>query len=716
MFSAYKSTVSYTISLFFVSCSVVVQARPRPQATKAGLVHGCAAKVVLALMASRPANLSAAAREAPGPESQATANTLCQANPHTNEQDNDNSNTSEATKRRRLQQALAEAAQTETPYGCLGSTFEIGGLTVPFVNPIALLWVLCHGTVHYMRFLSDCLRGSRGRIILYTDEVIPGNNLRPDHARGYSAFYWTIMEYPDWFRSRHCGWHDLFQVRTADVKEIVGGLSALTTHAMQLFWDPEGWDLQRLGLPLEGPLGRMHIHLDFGGFLMDERGEKYVTGVKGSAGSKPCISCMDCVGRIDPSLVPEGLKHYTTPGLREFQEHTYETFCAQLDYLRAQHGRVSTASFNEMQQALGIKYDPAALPYSCMREVARIPETRICDWMHNLVASGGVAQYQCNQFCLALDGHENFSLAALDEFTSSVKFPRGREKLGRGFFQQRVVVGPKACLRGFAGEVLTAFCVLGLFCELVLLPSGQLPEHASLIVLMCEILELLQMSDAAVPHAGRLEDLMEQYHREYMVVMPQCRKPKLHYMHHTPRQMRKFGKCVSCFAPERYHRMNKGWLNHIYRHMEVALAVRNADDLVNHMKQASSFEPIHLVGALRAINGRDVAADLLVRAGVDIGQTTKALRVQTTKGMLHNGDVMMWSEAGVRHLGACKGFYALGDRHAAHVEECVERPVGWTWGHISMLVNLNFLEAPITYLLDRDGSEEVVRPYVPKWH
>ena len=66
------------------------------------------------------------------------------------------------------------------------------------------------------------------------------------------------------------------------------------------------------------------------------------------------------------------------------------------------------------------------------------------------------------------------------------------------------------------------------------------------------------------------------YHEMYMTIMPQCRKPKLHYLHHTPQQLRVHQRNLSCFGPERRHKKNKQALNYIYRHMEVALVVRNA--------------------------------------------------------------------------------------------------------------------------------------------
>ncbi len=44
------------------------------------------------------------------------------------------------------------------------------------------------------------------RLALYSDEVVPGNIRRPDDARGYTAVYWTCLDFPDWYLSSPNGW------------------------------------------------------------------------------------------------------------------------------------------------------------------------------------------------------------------------------------------------------------------------------------------------------------------------------------------------------------------------------------------------------------------------------------------------------------------------------------------------------------------------------
>lgn len=237
---------------------------------------------------------------------------------------------------------------------------------------------------------------------MYTDEATPGNQLRPDKARNYYAIYWTIAEYPDWFRSRHGGWHDLCQMQVSTVEDMPRGIRAVTSKVLELFRspDPNELNFERLGVLLDPPavagpanahapaaagptLGvapaaagptlpahlvvagtampaaaavsgpAFHLRAAFGAFLLDERAEQFIAGSKGASGTKLCMSCEKCVGRIHPDSAAEGFVHFTSPGPAGCRLHTYESWSANLDYLHDQHGQVTQARFKEMEQAFG---------------------------------------------------------------------------------------------------------------------------------------------------------------------------------------------------------------------------------------------------------------------------------------------------------------------------------------------------------------------------
>ena len=173
---------------------------------------------------------------------------------------------------------------------------------------------------------------------------------------------------------------DLLVVKNTQVGEIPGGLSRLATHVLKVFCgtDVNGYNMERLGVRVDCPRGpTTHVRARFAVWLLDERAEKALASVKGSSGSKPCMSCRNCVGRIDPARVAAPFQHFSSPGLAGFQLHTYDSFRADAEFPRGQHGVASRADFQRMEQPLGIVHDAYALPWGCMEPIARIPWNHI---------------------------------------------------------------------------------------------------------------------------------------------------------------------------------------------------------------------------------------------------------------------------------------------------------------------------------------------------
>ena len=141
-----------------------------------------------------------------------------------------------STKRQRLAADIASASQAETPYGQLVKTSDIQDFKLPYICPFALLWQLTQVSAGYAALLQSRIGDALGRVVLYVDEVIPGNNLRPDHARAFYSVFWLFLDYPDWLRSSAFGWHDLIVIKASVCEEIRGGISAVVACLLRVFW------------------------------------------------------------------------------------------------------------------------------------------------------------------------------------------------------------------------------------------------------------------------------------------------------------------------------------------------------------------------------------------------------------------------------------------------------------------------------------------------
>ena len=97
----------------------------------------------------------------------------------------------------------------------------------------------------------------------------------------------------------------------------------------------------------------------------------------------------------------------------------------------------------DLEKRCGVKYEPLGVVFEVpLKQIYGGPENFYFDWMHNLIASGGAAQYHVHEFILAVLKH-GVTLKQLDVFNSLVVFPKTYGKFTRTLFQDRIVARSK---------------------------------------------------------------------------------------------------------------------------------------------------------------------------------------------------------------------------------------------------------------------------------
>ena len=114
--------------------------------------------------------------------------------------------------RRRLAELVKQPSLQGTPYGkvvkqLMVDTDESGPVQLDYICPHAWLYFACLQCHTFAQFLIGCLsqglpgqEALAGSICIYSDDVQPGNVLRPDRGRSFLAVYWGVKEMPDFFR------------------------------------------------------------------------------------------------------------------------------------------------------------------------------------------------------------------------------------------------------------------------------------------------------------------------------------------------------------------------------------------------------------------------------------------------------------------------------------------------------------------------------------
>ena len=95
--------------------------------------------------------------------------------------------------------------------------------------------------------MSQSLEEGRSQLVMYMDDVRPGNVLRPDHGRVFYAFYWSMLGMPSWWTTSEWGWYDLCFILHTRMTTILGGTFFLSSPVSIMWGSVVG------GGPLKSP-------------------------------------------------------------------------------------------------------------------------------------------------------------------------------------------------------------------------------------------------------------------------------------------------------------------------------------------------------------------------------------------------------------------------------------------------------------------------------
>ena len=286
-------------------------------------------------------------------------------------------------------------ATQDSPFGRLIQECVIGKkcINVPFIHPLALLCIACQRSAAFADMMTTLLdvHGDRINIIIYSDEVTPGQALAARNARKFEAIYWSIEEFPGVVLSQEDAWFVLTCIRTDLVDEIEGGMSHLYKHMLkQFFGAPNTHDL-RSGVQIEVN-GRNHLVFGkLGLVLQDERAHKFAFHCKGSGGHHVCLECANVLNHWsswlpDPNnwLVPS-----TCIDKSRWRLHSSTSIRAVLKRLRdiAEHGTKAELELKEQELGFNHHASNCLLDEDLNINLASV----VCwDWTHCYLVKGSV--------------------------------------------------------------------------------------------------------------------------------------------------------------------------------------------------------------------------------------------------------------------------------------------------------------------------------------
>ena len=340
----------------------------------------------------------------------------------------------------------------------------------PIVSPMVLLNHLVGEVESFSRFFSAQLAKYRNsseakwRLAIYSDEIVPGNVIKPRNDRKLVSLYWSFEEFDTGTSCEDC-WFVLTCVRSNALKQIKDGWSQLFRVAVEKFFEnpmnlANGVMLQ---IQNHGP------HLLFakvGLVIGDEQAVKNCWSSKGASGSMPCFFCANITLHGLDLWANDStgyLRSHTEVDLSKLKFHSDRSLKERVQFLKDQHGQVSGAAFAKLEQALGLNFAPHGALFSDsfwnLLEGGPITVTQY-DWMHTLLVSGAWNNETGLLFHLIRD---HLTTKEADEFLSKFKWPNqweGRGATGKRILQKHVADGGE--VKGSASEGLSIYSVIRL--------------------------------------------------------------------------------------------------------------------------------------------------------------------------------------------------------------------------------------------------------------
>lgn len=184
-----------------------------------------------------------------------------------------------------LKQAAEDHSKAMTVYGPVVQKMHIPGIDRQweYCDPRAYLRHMSTLSDSYVEVMSaHNSQTQKMSVILYLDEIQPGNPFRPDKARKMWGVYWACLEWPGWVLARSAFWPVIGIIKSKTLDDCPGGVSLFWKHIIGLFKDD-------IVVQLVHKEDRIPFTLKYVGTMADEAALKAVNSFKGASGVKPCM-------------------------------------------------------------------------------------------------------------------------------------------------------------------------------------------------------------------------------------------------------------------------------------------------------------------------------------------------------------------------------------------------------------------------------------------
>ena len=302
--------------------------------------------------------------------------------------------------RNSMREARDLQAREATPFGPIVQLVELACIDgssrrIPMASPFATLWTALSSCEKFAAFFMSKLIAKPPSpddpwgVIIYSDEVTPGNPLSAANKRNVHAVYWSFVEFGANALSREESWFCVLAEYSSVVNNVHAKLSQVIAKVLKQFWDADGFDMHQAGmnLPMDGPrlFAKLRVVIQDGG------AHKSTFHARGDGATKLCLLCKNVFTEKSRVCDEDGtnLLRCNLLRARDLVPATSKELRRVARYLASKVGTMTNEHFVELQQSLGSTYHPHALLLDrTLDNVIDPTSVYMHDWMHCLFVDG----------------------------------------------------------------------------------------------------------------------------------------------------------------------------------------------------------------------------------------------------------------------------------------------------------------------------------------
>jgi hypothetical protein len=462
-------------------------------------------------------------------------------------------------------------------------------------------------------------------LLMYHDQVVPGNVLQINPERKSTLIYCSFKELGHWL-CKSFSWMTVGVVTDSTLSKVADGMTAVIRHLIKLFVEPGGLLHSGITFSLQEAVWLLEIR-DIA-LIADEAALKATWSNKGASGLRPCLLCQNIL-RTDADVPPPFL-HISEGNYMDFQLQSDSDVFLLADNLAAMKARgVTAVSFNQTQKHSGLTYAPEGLLWDVTVRGWLGPTCANFDPTH-IYFSNGIFGSETQ---LLFDEIERMSKKNqcvissrhfIDFVSSSWATPSLPSCLHSNISERQKAASLVLKDRGTASQQLSMFPLLDCFVRTSLLSHPALKLKVDSFLQLCSVIRAVRRAkEIPLQSDETILELQRRYMQLFIAAWGRDKvRPKHHYQFHLGQQACRWGAMFDCWCTERKHRDFKKVatliagnerfeleaLAKLIQHEEQLMVEEGYHDgLCSNQVLISSGKVFHIGTCLLFLNGRPAA-------------------------------------------------------------------------------------------------------------